>query len=144
MAIEENKRVGIGHFEEVWNQGKLELISTYYAADFSNFGKQTPLERIRQIVEAWRTAFPDLHFSIDAQLAEGDRVLYHCTLAGTHLGPFVMPGLWNLAPTGRRFSVRQMHLIRVRDGQIAEHWAVRDDLGMLQQLGIVPAPVQTV
>lgn len=142
MSTQDNKLIVRGEFEEIWNQGKLDLIGTYFSSNFLNFGSLCPLDRVRQIVEAWRTAFPDLHFAIDAQIAEGDQVLSHCTLSGTHLGPFMHPRLWSLPPTGKRFSVKHMHLHRLRDGQFVEHWAVREDLGMLQQLGIVSVPGQ--
>ena len=141
MSIQDNKRIVRGEFEEIWNQGKLELIGTYFSADFFNFGRSCPLERVREIFGAWRTAIPDLHFTVDAQIVEGDQVLSHCTLSGTHLGPSVLLQLWSLSPTGKRISVRQVHLPRIRNGQIVEHWAVREDLGMLQQLGVISAPV---
>ena len=64
-------------------------------------------------------------------------MLSHCTLSGTHLGLFVHPGLGTFPPTGKRFVVKQMHLDRLHNGLLVEHWAVRDDLGMLQQLGLV-------
>ena len=60
---------------------------------------------------------------------------YRATLSGTHRGE-----LLGMPPTGRAFSVQHMHMLRMRDGRSCEHWAVRDDLGMLQQLGIIPAP----
>jgi predicted ester cyclase len=145
MSIQDNKLIICGEFEEIWNQGKLDLIGAYFSADFINFGRPCPLDRLRQIIEAWRTAFPGLHFTVDTQIAEGDQVLSHCTLSGTHLGPFVHPGhpdLGSFPPTGKRFAVKQMHLHRLRDGQFVEHWGVRDDLGMLQQLGIVSVPGQ--
>ncbi len=136
----QNKEIISRQFEDIWNQGRLGLISAYYSSDWSNFGAQRDLGHFRQIVEAWRTAFPDLHYTIDEQLAEGDQVFSHCTLSGTHLGLFIHPFWGNLAPTGKTFTVRHMHLFRLRDGKIVEHWAVRDDLGMLQQLGLVSLP----
>jgi predicted ester cyclase len=141
MSTQDNKLIVRSEFEEIWNQGKLDLIGRYFSVDFINFGHPCPLDRVRQIFEAWRTALPDLHYTVDAQIAEGDQVLSHCTLSGTHLGPFVLLHLWSLPPTGKHFSVKQMHLVRLRGGQIVEHWAVREDLGMLQQLGVIPAPV---
>ena len=68
-------------------------------------------------------------------VAEGDLVAYRATLSGTHRGE-----LLGMPPTGRAFRVQHMHMLRMRDGRACEHWAVRDDLGMLQQLGIIPAP----
>ena len=137
MSTEENKALARRQFEEIWNQGQLDLIDTFFSSDFINFGRPFPLDRVCQIVTSWRTAFPDLHFSVEAQIAEGDQVLSHCTLSGTHLGPFVHPGLGSFPPTGKCFEVRHMHLDRLRNGLLVEHWAVRDDLGMLQQLGLV-------
>ena len=68
-------------------------------------------------------------------VAAGDLVAYRATLSGTHEGE-----LLGMPPTGRSFAVQHMHMLRMRDGRACEHWAVRDDLGMLQQLGIIPAP----
>ena len=141
MSLEENKMVARRHFEKIWNEGELDLISTYFAPDFLNFGHPCPLERVRQIVLIWRTAFPDLQFTIEEQIAEADQVLSRCTCSGTHLGPFVHPVVGTLSPTGKRFAVQQMHLTRLRDSRIVEHWAVRDDLGMVEQLGLIFSPV---
>ena len=141
MSLEENKIVASGHFEKIWNEGQLDLISTYFAPDFLNFGNPCPLERVRQIVLIWRTAFPDLQFTIEEQIAEADQVLSRCTCSGTHLGSFVHPMIGTLPPTGKRFAVQQMHLMRLCDSRIVEHWAVRDDLGMVQQLGLTFSPV---
>jgi predicted ester cyclase len=129
-------------FEDIWNQGRLDLISTYCSTEWSNFGVQRDLGHLKQIVEAWKTAFPDLHFTVDEQIAEGDQVFSHCTLSGTYLGPFELLGLKDFLPTGKHFTVRQMHLFRLRDGKIVEHWAVLDTLGMCRQLGMVLSPGQ--
>jgi len=58
MSTEENKMIARRQFEDIWNRGKLDLIDTYFAPDFLNFGNPCPPERVRQIVLAWRTAFP--------------------------------------------------------------------------------------
>jgi len=138
-----NKEVVSHIVEEIWNQGRLDLMSTYYSPDFRNFGRALPLERFRQIIfEAWRTGFPDIHFQLEDQLAEGDQVFCHFTVSGTHLGPFVHPIQGTFPPTGKHFAVKQMHLYRFREGKVVEHSAVRDDLEMLQQLGLLPAPRQ--
>ena len=137
-----NKEIIRCQFEDVWNQGRVDLISTYWDADLSNFGELRSLDHLRLIVETWRTAFPDLHFTVDEQLAEGDQVFSHCTLTGTHLGVFMHPSWGTLPPTGKQFTVKHMHLFRLHDGKIVEHWAVRDDLGMLRQLGMALAGVR--
>jgi predicted ester cyclase len=138
MSLEANHGTVHRQTEEIWNEGRLDLISTLFSPDFSNFDSPCPLDLFRQIVQAWRTAFPDLQFTTDTQVAQGDQVASLQTLSGTQRGPFVIPGLWNRPPTGKPFTVKQMHLFRLRDGMIIEHWGVRDDLHMLQQLGHLP------
>src|SRR5215469_14249238 len=78
-----NKEIIRSTFEDIWNQGRVDLISNYWAAELSNFGVQRSLDHMRLMVETWRTAFPDLHFTIDEQIAEGNQVFSHCTLTGT-------------------------------------------------------------
>ena len=149
MSIQDNKRIVRSEFEEIWNQGKLDLISTYFSADFINFGRPCPLDRLRQIMEAWRTTFPDMHYTVDAQIAEGDRVLRHCTLSGTHLSPFVLLQLWSLPPLAtllgeadappsppRRSDCRTLgcaggfgHVAEARDHPSTSTWAVIRCLG---------------
>jgi predicted ester cyclase len=92
---------------------------------------------------AWlRLAFSGLSFEELDVAASGERVFSHVRMAGVHTGPFVVfapGGRARVFPaTGRRFSVRQVHLFRVVGGRLAEHVAVRDDLGMMTQLGFIP------
>jgi predicted ester cyclase len=82
-----------------------------------------------------RTAFPDLHFEIKELVAERDTVAGRLTMSGTHEGP-----LMGTPPTGRSVRQDQMHFVRFQDGKAVEHWGVRDDLGMMQQLGVISEP----
>jgi len=90
-----------------------------------------------------RSAFSELAFGFDEVVCEGDLVVTYGTMSGRHTGDFVV---WTpdahveraFAPTGRRFQVHHAHFVRVRDGLVAEHWAVRDDQSMAMQLGWVP------
>jgi predicted ester cyclase len=90
-----------------------------------------------------RTAFADLEHRVEHVVAEGDLVVVDTTMSGRHVAPFVVHDAdgavdtaW--APTGKTFAVRQTHWLRVADGLVTEHWAVRDDLGQGFQLGWVP------
>ncbi|MGH2587705.1 MAG: ester cyclase, partial [Dehalococcoidia bacterium] len=74
-------------------------------------------------------------YDVAELIAEGDKVVARTTLRGTHNGPFM-----GIEPTGRRVVQEQIHILRFADGKAFEHRAVRDDLGMMQQLGVVPAP----
>ena len=78
--------------------------------------------------------FPDHRFDIDDAAADGETVAVRGTMTGTHEGE-----LMGLSPTGRCVAAQQSHWFRIEDGKVAEHWAVRDDLGMLQQLGVMPS-----
>ena len=140
MSSEVNKTVYRRTFEEVFNQGNLALVDELVAPDFLNhevppgMNNRGP-DSTRQAVRMLRTAFPDLHVTIEELVAEGDTVAGRVTMSGTHLGPFQ-----GIAPTGRSFEQAQMHFVRFRDGKSIEHRAVRDDLGVMRQLGLIAAP----
>jgi len=76
-----------------------------------------------------------VHFEIEELVAEGDIVAGRLTMSGTHEGP-----LMGTLPTGRSVRTNHMHFVRFRDGKAVEHWGVRDDLGMMRQLGLIPEP----
>ena len=140
MSSEENKKQYRRTFEEVFNQGDLSIVDDLVTPDFLNhevppgMNNRGP-ESTRQVVTMLRTAFPDLHFTIEELVAEGDTVASRVTMRGMHLGPFQ-----GIPPTGRSFQQAHMHFVRFREGKAIEHWAVRDDLGMMRQLGVIPAP----
>jgi steroid delta-isomerase-like uncharacterized protein len=133
------KRFAIERVEALFNRGELDRVEEFVTPDFVNHeawpGEDPGYEGLRLRLRRLREAIPDIHMEVHEILAEGDLVAYRATLSGTHRGE-----LLGMAPTGRSFRVQHMHLLRMRDGRASEHWATRDDLGMLQQLGIVPAP----
>ena len=89
-----------------------------------------------EVLARLSASFPDISWRVHRTLAQDDHVWVETTMSGTHEGAF-----FAIAPTGRRFEVRQVHMLRLQGGQIQEHWAVRDDLGLLVQLGAVePRP----
>jgi predicted ester cyclase len=83
-------------------------------------------------VQAIRNAFPDLHYRIEDAVATDEAVILRVVMTGTHRGP-----LFGLAPTGRRIEVDQINIERIRNGRIAEHWRVTDELGLMRQIGVV-------
>jgi steroid delta-isomerase-like uncharacterized protein len=90
--------------------------------------------------EGWRrnraimaAGFPDLRFAIEDLLADGDKVIARTVFTGTHRGDF-----FGLRATGKAVTVSSIHIFRIDDGRIVEHWANSDDLAMLRQLGVVP------
>jgi steroid delta-isomerase-like uncharacterized protein len=139
---EENKAIMRRIYEEVFNQGNLDLVDGLVASEFVNRtappGTPPGPEAVKRLVTMLRNAFPDHHTSIEDMLAEGDKVTMRATYSGTHEGDFM-----GIPPTGERFVQNQVHIMRFADGKVVEHWGVRDDLGQMQQLGLVPAPGQT-
>lgn len=139
MSTEELKAMARRYIEEVWNQGKLDLIDEMFAPDYINHtpspGQVAGPAGIKQLIASFRKAAPDLHYTINDMIAEGDRVVTHWTAQGTHLAE-----LMGVPPTGKRITVSAIVIDRIVNGRIVEHWAGRDDLGLFQQLGLIPSP----
>lgn len=131
-------------FEEIFNRQDLALCDELFAEDFvehaaAPFGQGEPGRvngplAMRETVKWLRAQFPDINFTIEAIIAEGDLVSARVLGEGTNLGP-----IGKIPPTGKRFSAYSCHWYRIRDGKIAEHWATRDDLTAFLQLGIIPS-----
>jgi len=97
-------------------------------------GTPEGLEGMKQTMLWLRQVFSDLRWEIHKVVGEGDTVAVYCTLHGRQTGE-----LMGVPPTNRSVAFRQMHLVRFQDGKSIEHWAVRDDLTLMRQLGMVPA-----
>ena len=125
--------------EEVWNRGNYAVVDDLVASDFV-IHAATPADEIhgpegaKQYVAMLRAAFPDLHFTIEDQIAEGDRVVTRWTARGTHDGEFQ-----GIPPTGKQFTMMGIDIDRIANGKLVECWPMMDELGLLQQLGALPA-----
>lgn len=138
MSTQENKAVITRHFDEVWNKGNIDVSIETLSTDYIRRDPNTPdatagLDSYRQVVTTYRTAFPDLHFTLEDQIAEADLVSVRWKASGTHKGQ-----LANIPPTGKSINVTGMSICRFADGKIVESWESWDALGMLQQLGVIP------
>ena len=145
MSDEKNKTLVRRLYEEGINRRDAVAAAAFYAADAKNHGRTVGSAGMQRVFEALFSVFPDFHYRIEEATAEGDRVVCKVTMTGTHLGQPTLPVIFNgtlagVAPTGKRVQVLQFHSFRIRDGEISEHAAVRDDLGMLLQLGLVKRP----
>jgi steroid delta-isomerase-like uncharacterized protein len=124
-------------FEEVWNQGNLAAIDELFAPSYIRYDPAAPeakgLAGFKQLVVMLRTAFPDLHFTLEEIIAEDDKVMTRALLRGTHRGEYL-----GIAPTGKPVAVMGMVVLRVTQGKFQEGWLMMDNLGLLQQLGMVP------
>jgi predicted ester cyclase len=136
---EENKALFRRTYEELLNRGDLSVADELVSADFINHeappGRNRGPESMRGLATMLRTAFPDLRFTIEELVAEGEVVAGRLTMSGTHEGP-----LMGMPPTGRSVRQNHMHFVRFREGKAVEHWGVRDDVGMMQQMGVIPEP----
>ncbi|HVA09776.1 MAG TPA: ester cyclase [Acidimicrobiales bacterium] len=120
---------------EAFNDGSLEVLPELVCQEFVNFGSVTNgPEFLSTLISAQRSAFPDMHFTPLQVVAADDWVLTKARWTGTFKGPFTFIGLEGVEPTGRSFDVESVHAFRFVEGKIAEHWAVRDDLTMHNQL----------
>lgn len=134
---EQNKAIVRRALEEVYSRGDLDLVDDLVAEDFVAHSSGPDLrgrEAIKQYVRSLREAFPDLHMTIDDQVAEGDKVVTRWTATGTHLGPYQ-----KVPPTGRRGSMSGIDIDYVIDGKTVECWTISEELSLLRQLGIIPA-----
>jgi predicted ester cyclase len=128
---------------EAANRQDVDAWAGLYGANATNHGRPTGREGVRGIFRSLVTAFPDLHFELGEVVADGDAVMCEEIMSGTHLGTPELPVLGGLLvgvpPTGKRFTIQSIHFYRIADGEIVEHRAVRDDLGIMQQLGLIRA-----
>jgi steroid delta-isomerase-like uncharacterized protein len=135
----ENKAIIRHMLTEVLSGGKLALLDKLLSPDYVDHnpfpGLPPTREGIKQTVAMLREAFPDLQIIIEDLIAEGDKVVSRQTLLGTHKSQFM-----GIPPTGKRVTWTQILIFRIADNKIVEEWSERDQMGMMQQLGVVPAP----
>jgi predicted ester cyclase len=136
VTAQENKAV-VQDFYDGWNAGAIDFERLVHP-DVTNHqpdrDAETGLESFRRAIEGVMSAVPDSAWTSLALLAEGDFVVCHNRWSGTYRGT-IFRGV--STPKDGHFSVEHIHIYRITQGRIAEHWVVRDDLAMMQQLGAV-------
>ena len=138
---EQNKAASKRVLEEGFNEGNLAVIDEFVDPSAVDHDPSVPErmrsmrgpEYVKQIVSMYRTAFPDLHITVDDQIAEGDKVCSRWHSDGTHRGE-----LEGLAPTNTRGSITGISIDRFENGKIVESWTEWDNLGLARQLGAAP------
>jgi steroid delta-isomerase-like uncharacterized protein len=140
MSAQENKEKARRMVEEAFGQGKVEIVEEILAPDFvcydpnSEAGEVRGADTIRQEIEWFRNAVPDLSYTVEDQVAEGDKVVTRYTATGTHEGEF-----FGVAPTGNRIEMSGIQIDRFgEDGKMVEEWPEYDLLGAMKQMGAVP------
>jgi steroid delta-isomerase-like uncharacterized protein len=132
-----NKALVTEFIDALFTRGELDAVDRYLTPGFVNHdpfpGFAPDREGLRQTAQVFRQAFPDWHSRLEALIAEGDLVSERFTARGTHRGEIM-----GVAPTGHEVVLAGINIFRVQDGKLVERWGRTDDLGFLQQLGMVP------
>jgi predicted ester cyclase len=143
MGTEDNKANASRFLEEVINRGNLSVIDELSGPSFVDHqlppGVPATPDGLKGYISAFRMAFPDLHYTLEDSIAEGDRVVQRVMAQGTMKGDFQ-----GMPASGKSATWQEIHITRYANGKAAEHWATIDQLGMLQQLGFAEAPGQPV
>ncbi len=139
MSAEENKALVRRFVDEVQSAGNIDAVDELCSPEFVNHsappGVPSNCEGVKQLTAMFRRAFPDSYFTVEEMIAEGDKVVTRKTFHGTHEGEFM-----GIPPSGRSVSMGLIDIVRVSEGRVVEHWSMGDNLGLMQQLGVIPQP----
>ncbi|TES90568.1 MAG: ester cyclase [Desulfobacteraceae bacterium] len=137
MSLEENKITVCRFYDEVFNKGNLDVVDDIFSPDYVIGGlppgKSPSREGLKQTALMYRNAFPDLHVTIHDTIAEEGKIAVRLVVTGTHKGLF-----YSIEPTNKQVEIKGITIYRFKDGKIVEGWAIRDELGTFQQLGVIP------
>jgi steroid delta-isomerase-like uncharacterized protein len=144
MPPEASRRWIQRYFDEVTNQGKLQVANELFAVDYLHHDPANPdphgvkgVEDVKRHLKELLDAFPDTKFTVEAIVADGDDVVARWTVRCTHTGNY-----FGIPPTGKSATITGMNTWRITGGMAVEGWVNRDDIGLLQQLGVIPTPGQ--
>jgi predicted ester cyclase len=126
-------------FEEFWRTGDVDALDEVLPPDFVQHQPGSPPDRegFKQSLPMFRAAFPDMRYTVEDMVAEGDKVVDRISWQATHQGEMM-----GIPPTGNTVRVTAIHMSRIAEGKIVERWGQPDMLGMMQQLGAIPEPGQ--
>lgn len=134
---EENKALYKKFIDEVINKKNLDVVNDLIGPGFVDHnpmpGTPPGSEGMKQAMEMFISAFPDMTSDLTFLVAEGDLVVGHQTTKGTHKGD-----LMGIPATGKKVEFAEIHIVRIKDGKAVEHWGLADGEAMMQQLGVMP------
>ena len=134
--LETHKAIVRRFVEEIFVAGRPEAVDELVAEDFVPHSWPStgdPRGDLKRSIERVAGGLADVEFSIDDLIAEGDRVAARLTTSATHVGTFM-----GMPATNRRYTIEEIHIFRIRDGQVVEHWHTFDRMSLMQQLGVEP------
>lgn len=136
---EENKAIAHRVYDEFWNQNNLDVLDEIFAPGVVNHelppGLPPGVEGTKAYLGMFLSAFPDTQMTVEHQVAEGDMVVTLWSATGTHSGD-----LMDIAPTGKQVTVTGIDVYRFGGGQVVEAWGEFDQMGLMQQIGVIPSP----
>ncbi len=136
-TTDDNKAIVRRFVDEVFVQGRYETVDELLADDFVAHTWPSPTGNprndLKAAIDRASAGLAGATFRIDDMIAEGDRVAARLTTAATQVGPFM-----GLPPSGKRYSIEEIHWFRLRDGKVVEHWHQFDQMGLMRQLGAMP------
>jgi predicted ester cyclase len=140
MSTEENKAIVRRYHEELFNMGNLAVADEVFDSNYVNsaidqMGLPRGPEGFKQYASMMRTAFPDLHLTVEDQVAEENKVVHRIIARGTHKGD-----LMDIAPTNKQVEINVIAIDHISGGKVLETWVVVDMFGMMQQIGVIPPP----
>jgi steroid delta-isomerase-like uncharacterized protein len=136
MTIDDNKALVRDFIERVFERGEMAAVDELVADDFvpHTYPGTTDREGLKRAMERVAQRLADARFTIEDLIAEGDLVAVRLTSGATQVGQFM-----GMPASGKRYEIEEIHVFRVRGGRITEHWHQFDQLGMMRQLGAMPA-----
>lgn len=139
--MSEHKQLVHRFYEEVVNGGDIDKIDELVSEDFVEHeefpGISQDREGVKDFFRLLRSGFPDVHFTAEDVISEGELAAARFTMTGTQEGEYM-----GVPSTGKQVTVSGIDIIRVREGKCVEHWGQFDAMGLLQQLGALPVPAE--
>ena len=135
MSLDENKQLVEKFIDVLWREGRLDRIEEIVADDYVDWSlgpEPAGREALAGFIAGFRAAFPDLAYDLHDMIAEDDLVVSRDTVRATHEADFM-----GIPATGKAVEVSAMHILRIADGKVVEHWGETNRLAMMQQLGVI-------
>jgi predicted ester cyclase len=136
MSVDTNKALARRFIEHVFVAGHADAVDDLVTPSFVSHGLPgTGPEVMKAAIARVAPPLTDSSMVIEDSVGEGDRIAIRLTSSAVQSGLFM-----GMAPTGKRYTIEELHLFRIEDGRIAEHWHQGDMLGMMRELGVLPDP----
>ena len=138
MTLEENKDIAKRFIQEVFVEADPAAVDELASEDFTphSWGQMPPgRDSLKAAQKRVRQGISDARMTVDDVIAEGDKVVVRLTSHGRHVGEFM-----GMPASGREYAISETHILRITDGKVVEHWRDADMLGLMHQIGALPAP----